>query len=279
MKKNTEFAFRVLSTLLFIPLLVYSLFHAETFIFPVIISVAALWGLVEFYSLSKKSGIQPIQILGYLAGMAALLASTFNPNKAGSLWILILWGILGIGFIYKMLKGESISQPTLSSLASTLMGVCYVIYPFSLLIILQRIQDGTWLMIWMILITWACDTGAYLTGSMIGKHKLCPSISPGKTIEGVIGGVILSLIAAAGLPRLFPATTGISTWNMGALLGIGFLLTVIGILGDLAESVLKRQAGVKDSGNTYTGHGGMLDIVDSLLFTVPVFYFLINFYL
>jgi phosphatidate cytidylyltransferase len=279
MKKGKEFAFRVLSTVIFVPLLAYSLFHEKSYLFPTIITVAAMWGLSEFYSLAKKSGIQSTPPLGYIAGILGLIGSTFFPDKSVFLWIMIFWNLIGIGFIYKILKGESISQPTLSSLASTLMGVLYVVYPFSLLVTMQHIPDGAWLLIWMVLITWACDTAAYLTGSMIGKHKLCPSISPGKTIEGVVGGVTLSLIAALGLPRLFPASCRLTAWSFGTLLGIGLLLTVIGILGDLAESVLKRQAGVKDSGNTYTGHGGMLDIVDSLLFTAPVFYFLLNFIL
>jgi phosphatidate cytidylyltransferase len=132
---------------------------------------------------------------------------------------------------------------------------------------LRQLDDGLyWLMI-ALLCTWVCDTAAYAVGKLWGRHKFFPAVSPKKTWEGAVGGLIGGLLAAVGLGR----------WLVGLSVGWGLLLglAIVGAatFGDLAESVIKRQVGVKDSGQLIPGHGGMLDRIDSLLFVVPVVYY------
>ncbi|AQS59353.1 phosphatidate cytidylyltransferase [Desulforamulus ferrireducens] len=130
--------------------------------------------------------------------------------------------------------------------------------------------------VWLLLLltaTWASDTFAYFVGRAFGKHKLAPLLSPKKTVEGAIGGVLGAALTALVFVQLVP---GLPLWPvvlLGALIGLAALL------GDLVESALKRQAGVKDSGNIIPGHGGMLDRFDSLLFTAPLVYYLVNLFI
>ena len=128
--------------------------------------------------------------------------------------------------------------------------------------------EGEFLIFGLFLVTWAADTGAYYVGASLGRHKLAPSISPNKTIEGVAGGLITAILAAFLAQAWFlPSLTSADC------MAIACLLTIAGLLGDLAESAMKRGAGVKDSGSLIPGHGGMLDRLDSLLFTAPAFYY------
>lgn len=121
-------------------------------------------------------------------------------------------------------------------------------------------------------IVWIGDTGAYFIGSNFGKHKLYPAVSPGKTIEGAIGSLIFSIISSLFLKRyLVPELK----FNHAVLLGL--VISFLSQFGDLSESLIKRKAGVKDSGNLFPGHGGMFDRIDSLLFTIPFVYFYLSF--
>jgi phosphatidate cytidylyltransferase len=138
------------------------------------------------------------------------------------------------------------------------------------LVLLRFLPEGS---LWLIVgtaITSGSDTGAYFVGKAIGKRKLCPNISPNKTVEGAVGGVIAGLAAGIGFALLFlPAI------NWPFLLGASVLLSLVGIVGDLTESIIKRGTGTKDSGRCLAGHGGILDRVDSLLFVGPVLYYLL----
>lgn len=133
--------------------------------------------------------------------------------------------------------------------------------------ILARNQSGIGMILFILIMIWTTDSGAYFVGRKLGRHKLAPHISPNKTVEGMIGGVILALIAAfifqaiAGLPELS---------SIPKLLGITIVISVFGQLGDLAESGLKRHYNVKDSGNILPGHGGLLDRFDSFIFVLPI---------
>jgi len=122
--------------------------------------------------------------------------------------------------------------------------------------------------LFLAVVTWASDSAAYYAGTLWGKHPLMPSISPKKTYEGLLGG-LMGAIAAAVLAQIWFASE--LSWTDAVVLGI--LLTLTGLAGDLFESAIKRRAGVKDSGGILPGHGGMLDRIDSLLFTAPTFYY------
>jgi phosphatidate cytidylyltransferase len=150
-------------------------------------------------------------------------------------------------------------------------GMLYIGLTLSYLLVIRGLPDGALLIFFVVLVTWAGDTGAYAAGKALGRHALAPVISPKKTYEGLAGGLVfaclLALIAREWfLPRLSP----------GDCLLLGLLLTAAGLAGDLAESAIKRSAGIKDSGALIPGHGGMLDRLDSLLFTAPVFYYYVT---
>jgi phosphatidate cytidylyltransferase len=135
----------------------------------------------------------------------------------------------------------------------------------------RLLPQGEWLIFFLLLVTWASDTGAYYVGTLYGRHRLAPTISPKKTVEGLVGGLIAAIIAGYIARWWFlPELSGLDC------LVLATLLTIAGLWGDLAESAMKRTVGMKDSGGILPGHGGMLDRLDSLLFATPVFYYYIT---
>jgi phosphatidate cytidylyltransferase len=150
----------------------------------------------------------------------------------------------------------------------TLFGVLYVGLTLSSLVLTRSFPDGEFFILFVALVTWAADTGAYYSGNLWGRHLLAPTVSPKKTVEGLLGGMALACAAALVAQAWFLPQLR----TLDALL-LGVLLTGAGLLGDLSESALKRSVGVKDSGGILPGHGGMLDRLDSLLFTAPAFYY------
>lgn len=151
-------------------------------------------------------------------------------------------------------------------------GVVYIGFTLGHLLLLRRLSDGPFLVFFVILVTWAGDTGAYYIGKWIGSRPLAPKLSPNKTIEGLIGGFTSAIIVAYLAHIWF-----LPTLSLLDCVVTGLLLTGTGLLGDLSESAFKRRASVKDSGTLIPGHGGMLDRVDSLLLTIPTFYYYMSF--
>jgi phosphatidate cytidylyltransferase len=149
-----------------------------------------------------------------------------------------------------------------------LLGVLYVGFPLGTVVSSRSLPAGESLVLFLAVVTWASDTGAYYAGTLWGKHLLLPSVSPKKTIEGLLGGLALAVSAA-----LLAQWGFASQLSLSDALILGVLVTGMGLLGDLFESVIKRRTGVKDSGGILPGHGGMLDRLDSLLFTAPTFYY------
>ena len=170
----------------------------------------------------------------------------------------------------------------MQAVALTLMGFLYVSVLFNgmtkLLYPLDG-SDGRWLVIYMIIVVKFSDIGAYFVGCSIGKHKMIPRISPGKSWEGCIGGILTSVVASLLVVYFAKGAFGTVEISMTHALILGVVLSVSGILGDLAESLLKRSAAIKDSGSFIAGMGGLLDVVDSLLFAAPVMYIYVQFFL
>ncbi|MGH7131504.1 MAG: phosphatidate cytidylyltransferase [Phycisphaerales bacterium] len=160
------------------------------------------------------------------------------------------------------------------AVASAVLAFVYVGVMLGFLMALRR-EHSVWLMVMMILTVKACDSGAYFVGSAIGKHKLIPWISPGKTWEGLVGGVLTSAACGVGLAALGHEWGALASWARLGLAGggvLGLLLGIFGQLGDLSASVLKRDAGIKDAGRILPGFGGLVDMLDSLLITAPLTY-------
>jgi phosphatidate cytidylyltransferase len=174
--------------------------------------------------------------------------------------------VLGVGLIASAPLWTS-GRPQVESTANTLFGAVYIGWLLGYAIWLQGRVDGPQLVLFLVGVTWAGESAAYLVGSSVGRHRLAPILSPRKTVEGAIAQIIASVAAALALAAWLLPTCGLA----GAA-GAGVVLGVIGQVGDLAESAIKRSIGTKDTGGLIPGHGGMLDRIDSLLFNAPALY-------
>lgn len=234
----------------------------------------------EFYCLLDAASLPNFKVFGTSAG-AALVAATWlgyhrpGPDGPEALFTHALFVVFFIIFARQFHQKHN-PRP-LETMAGTLMGILYVAMPMSffvrLLLAWGTQPDGRVLVLFMVVVVKACDTGAYFTGMVFGRHKLMPRISPAKSWEGCAGGLVAAVAAAvafAWVAARMSAGPFEIPLSHAAVLGIG--LGAAGILGDLAESLLKRAAGVKDAGALLPGLGGLLDVIDSLLPAAPLLY-------
>lgn len=226
--------------------------------------MAAAAAALEMYRMERKLDYQPLVLAGVLA--SAILAGLpfFASRHAQDDWIGILALLVaGTGSIYLI---RPLYPRAFLNWVLTLVPVLYVGIMLGHLSLLREVRHGAWWVFVALVITWAYDTGAYFAGSRMGKRPFMHHVSPNKTVEGVAGGLVLA--ALAGL--LAVPTVGIAVWQAPLL---GLALGIAAQAGDLLESMIKRQTGVKDSGTLIPGHGGLLDRIDSLLVTGAVAYY------
>jgi phosphatidate cytidylyltransferase len=224
--------------------------------------------LVELYRITLT-----LPLNRWLVAVGLSLASLVLARHALSLLITDLLLIGAWAMLVSLFLASGSFHRRLKETALVSFGVLYVGATLSTIVSTRLLSGGERFVIFLALVTWSGDTGAYYIGTLFGKHLLAPSISPKKTVEGALGGLALAESAAlVGQMWLVPEFSLIDT------LALGFLLTVAGLLGDLWESAIKRRAGVKDSGSILPGHGGMLDRLDSLLFTAPAFYYYVTYF-
>ncbi|MHB8154585.1 MAG: phosphatidate cytidylyltransferase [Candidatus Omnitrophota bacterium] len=224
-------------------------------------------GLYEYFVMLEKKGINIYKYFGIGIGTIIPLSIVFRfePTKSWEL----LFIVLALLFLILMQFKRRNSSGVIVDISTTLFGILYVSWFFSFLIKIRYLESGLVFLAALLIITKLGDIGAYLVGSNFGKHLLIPRISPNKTIEGSLGGLIFSIIGALAC-NIFLG------FNYVQIILIGLGLGVLGQLGDLSESLLKRDCQVKDSGNLFPGMGGVLDEIDSLLFAGPVFYFYLS---
>jgi phosphatidate cytidylyltransferase len=191
--------------------------------------------------------------------------------------LVLVFALLG-AFVRLVIVHEANREP-ITTAALTLLGLLYVPYLFNFVALLAfapgHTPENRYLLVYLLAVTKFSDVGAYVIGSLIGRHKMIPRISPGKTWEGFVGAILTSLgISWAMVHALGDRLAQISA---GDSIILGLLLPLVSVVGDLAESVVKRDASIKDSGRTIPGIGGALDLIDSILFTAPVLYFYLAF--
>jgi phosphatidate cytidylyltransferase len=220
-------------------------------------------GMLEFYKLLASKGYAPNHNLGVLLGSGLfVLLFLIQKHLVESRLLFLLPPVLMLTLIAELFRKK---EKPFINIGLTYLGVLYVAAPFAMLNLVGFIGGGYsgYLILGIVLLIWASDTGAYFSGKALGRTKLFERISPGKTWEGWIGGSLLSLAVAYVLSLYLPVLD-LEHW-----LGVAVLVAVFGVLGDLCESLLKRSLGVKDSGSLLPGHGGILDRFDSLLMVAP----------
>jgi len=259
---------RVYSALVLLPLLYLLTRHLPPAAFFVFITAIVLLAQWEFLALFFEKPHLPQHILVGFPGALLLLIAMQWPVVLG--FSLALSIIIVSLLCYQVTFAPPESRHL--SMFVILFGILYVGYTLGHFLWLRNQQEGALLVLFVLLVTWAGDAAAYYVGKTCGSRPLAPRLSPNKTIEGFLGGLVVApLIAWVAHIWFLPAVRPVDC------LILGLLFTVLGLLGDLSESALKRYAGVKDSGGLIPGHGGMLDRVDSLLLNAPVFYYYMAF--
>jgi len=236
-------------------------------LFWLVVAIMASYGLYEYFKMvfQEKAG----ERVFYAAAIAVLPVLASVTNESELFLAAILLSLLGtIGYSLKFYN--QIENP-LQFLSLSSFGAFYITFCLAHLVFIRFLPQGVaWLLV-LTAVTAGSDTGAYYLGKSFGRRKLCPHISPGKTLEGAIGGITVGTLAAVIvglvlLPEMNPLFVTV----------MAFTLSLVSIMGDLVESIIKRSAGVKDSGTLLVGHGGVLDRIDSMLISAPLLYYLIN---
>lgn len=248
-----------------------------------LISLFGMISLWEFYGMLDHRGLPNFKLTGMICGAVMLCGSFYyfarmGPARSYDFEVATLLFFLLTVFTRQMF-GRLRDDAPLQSMAYTLFGLLYVLWLFNfttkIIYVTPRSSSGMvtgqFYCLYLIAVTKFSDMGAYLTGSLVGRTPLIPHISPKKTREGFFGALLLSLAASLGLYALMPGHLAELNWTHATILGL--LLGFAAVIGDLAESIVKRATGVKDSGNLLPGIGGALDLVDSLLFTAPLLFF------
>jgi len=280
--KGIVFAKRLSSTLVLWGLVAGAVILSNATLFFVLIGVLGMLSLVEFFQMQEDRGLRPYRN-AVLVLAAAYFITTFvcvSTGHAGQLERVDTWGLVaavlvtfGVAFT-RELEG----QKTLLQVCLAILGFVYIPVLFTFMTKLVALgetpRQGALYALFLIAVTKFTDMGAYAVGTWIGKHKLVPHISPGKTWQGLGGAVLGALVAGCGLYALLQDHLVLLDWPVVVVSSV--LLGGLAVAGDLAESVLKRCAGAKDSGRMLPGIGGALDLIDSLLFTAPVFYFYLS---
>jgi phosphatidate cytidylyltransferase len=275
---------RLITTVVLWTVILAGLFSGITWIsdglFLLVIFLLALAGLAEFYGLAEKRGLACFKWCGLLGGALLMVGTFLNlTGHIGTSGSPARVNDFETGFIILFVLGLCVRQLIardgtngIAAIGTTLLGLMYVPW---LLNFIQKINffpgvEGKFFLLYFILITKFSDTGAYVAGSLIGRHKMIPRISPGKTWEGFAGAIFLSTAASLVFVHFFgDKMAGMNRFHAVAL---GVLLSLTAVIGDLIESQFKREAGVKDSGKLFPGIGGILDLLDSLLFNAPIMY-------
>ena len=247
--------------------------------FGLLLAALLVAGMTEFYSLAEEQGNKPQRVVGLVAGLV-LFALNFafvsddiqilgNARQAFACGMALLLLLLPAMFICELYRRRE--NPS-ANIGITFMGVVYVALPFSLMCYIPIIGSeawSPWVMIFYVFIIWANDVFAYLVGMSVGRHRLCERLSPKKSWEGFFGG--LAGAVATGLAAAYALDANYWVWG-----GLALVASLSGVAGDLVESMFKREAGVKDSGQVIPGHGGVLDRFDALLLSAPyVFLYLL----
>lgn len=257
---------RLLTALLLTPLVLAALFFLPPWGFFVFIALVIELAVWEYIAITRrqapKAPLVALMVLVPLAAFAMSWSLTSSPNADPRLHFLSAGLLLAVGLGSLVLLSGTPAEQAIPALGILGFGTAYFALPIASLYFLQR--EDPWLVFLLMAIVWLGDSAAYYVGSRIGRHRIAPTVSPKKSWEGAIASLVTAVIAAAVW----------SAWRLGqvetALLGLAALVSIAAQIGDLVESLIKRGAGVKDSGTLLPGHGGLYDRLDATLFAAPV---------
>ena len=275
-KKGSSVTKRLLASAVYIPCLII-IAKRGGYYYLALIDIIILVGLWEFYKMMEAKGLRPYKAIGIISGLALSWYVFFQQGIYANFFLSIIFFLIMTLELVRKEKGLAVYH-----ISVTIFGVFYVAWLGSHLILLRELPHlkgldyslGFSFVIVVFALTWCYDAGAFFVGTKFGRHKIFPSISPGKTLEGVIGGVAFSIIGSL-IARwvVAPYLTIVQT------VGLALISSVVGQLGDLVESMIKRDVRIKDASTTIPGHGGALDRFDSLLFTAPLIYYFFKYFI
>jgi phosphatidate cytidylyltransferase len=285
--KRIVFLRRTVSTAALWTVALWTIFSGWDIGFFALLTTLALVGLWEYYTMLERKRLPNFKIIGMICGAFMSVGGFYairrdGPAHAQDFEVAALLACMLVVFARQMFQRTRDLSP-LETMAFTVFGLFYVpwLFLFVTKIVYLTPLDGAghvtghFCVLWLLVVTKFSDMGAYLTGSVIGKHPMVPHISPKKTWEGFFGALAFSTGGACGLLALMPNKLSYLKQSDAVILGLG--LGFAAVIGDLAESIVKRSADVKDSGALLPGIGGALDLIDSILFTAPLLYFYLRF--
>lgn len=268
----TNFLKRAITSVILILFVIATIFVFPDWFFCFVVTLLIALALYEFFVMVTNKGIFVYRYFGVIMGVVLpvtiyLKYGGFVPDLEPFLIVIISL------FVFVLQFTRQDNSQALAGISITLLGILYISWFFSFIIRLKYLPHGAYLVSFLLLVTKTGDIGAYLVGKTVGRRNLIPRISPKKTVEGTIGGFAFSIAAAFFSRGLLPNVSSIELIMLGALLG------VLSQIGDLSESLIKRDCQVKDAASYLPGLGGVMDIIDSLLFTTPIFYFYVRMFL
>ncbi len=287
---------RIATAVVLIPIVLALILRAPVWVLAIVAGTVALLTIHEFLKLTESYGVQPLRILTYIyCGifflLLALNVGNEKPLLSTAVFVYCIGGAAAIApfaFLTRAMRGEQLSDGYPAAAASVF-AFTYVAMPMGMLVQLRQQWAGAFYLLYLLLVVWAGDIFAYFVGKAVGRHLMAPRISPKKTLEGAIASVaasvgvgwlliqyalpISSTLLRFGLIQRRDGLFGLEQPAMGPVIVLTIVLNIAAQLGDLVESLIKRGAGVKDSGAILPGHGGMLDRIDALLFAAPVLWF------
>jgi phosphatidate cytidylyltransferase len=280
---RSTFVRRLASTLLLWALVLGTVLSGYEQAFFVTIAGLGLLGLWEYFEMLDRRGVPNFKLTALITAVVFMAGSfyafrSYGPDKSYDFEIAVMVIFLLVVFGRQMFRRTRDANP-LETMAYTLFGLLYIVWLFNFLtkIVYLAPRDadggttGQFYVLYLLLVTKFSDMGAYVAGSLFGRHKLVPHISPHKSWEGLVGAILFAVGGSFGLWYLIPGQ--LAAFGPADLLVLGILLGIAAVIGDLAESIVKRSAEAKDSGGLLPGIGGVLDLIDSVLFTAPILFF------
>ena len=259
---------RWITALILIPILLWILIKGSMVWFGALVSLVAILALREYLRIIFNTDKNPVpltvKILSHAVSIGLIVSACLGSWE---IEVLILAANL-MALAAFVLSRFAVDPGIFDTIGKQVLGIIYIPVSLSLLVFIKALDGGTFWIIWLLIVIFANDTGAFYAGTFFGKRPLSPNISPNKTIEGSLGGILTSVAAGFVFCQIFFHSLPLAFLTMPG----AFMLAIAGQIGDLFESAMKRASGIKDSGRILPGHGGMLDRIDGLLPAIPVLY-------